>query len=130
LRRLPGSSGRLARYFFTGGAAAVVDIGGFGLLSSLRIPIVIAAGSSFLLAAIVNFLLTSRWVFRTEARFRDFFIFLMGTILGLMLNVTLTAAGVIYLTLPRTAAKTIAIGATFLLNFWVNARVVFRNQCL
>jgi len=51
----------------------------------------------------------------------------MGALFALLVNVALTSVGSLYLTLPRVAAKTIAVGATFLLNFWINAHVVFRD---
>ena len=124
---MPETAGKLIRYLFTGGTAAIVDIGGFRLLSFLRTPIVAAAACSFCMAMVVNFLLTSRWVFRVKATGEVFAFFLMGAFLGLLVNVAVTSVGVIYLDLPRTVAKSIAIGTTFLLNFWINTRV-FRDE--
>jgi len=116
----------LVRYLFTGGAAVVVDIGGFQLLSLARIPVVVAASSSFALATAVNFLLTARWVFRIRANAWRYVLFLLGAALGGLVNVILTTVGVTYLEFPGVLAKTVGIGLTFLLNFWINAAVVFR----
>ena len=119
---------RLVRYAFTGGAAAVIDIGGFALLSSVRVPVVLAATVSFLAAAIVNYLLTSRLVFQEAATVRRFGAFLAGTLLTLVINVSITSAGVIYLSLPHTLSKIIAVGTTFFISFWVNANLVFSGR--
>jgi putative flippase GtrA len=124
---MPDTARKLVRYLFTGGTAAIVDIGGFGLLSFLQTPIIVAAACSFCMAMVVNFLLTSRWVFRAAATGQAFAFFLMGALFGLLVNVALTSVGVIYLDLPRIFAKTIAVGATFLLNFWINTRI-FRDE--
>jgi putative flippase GtrA len=117
---------RLSRYVLTGGVAAVVDIGGFAVLSALRVPLVLAAASSFLMATVVNFFLTARWVFYTPTTLRGYILFLSGAMFGASVNVTLTTVGVTVLGLPRIVAKVIAVTLTFLLNFGVNALVVFR----
>ncbi len=79
--------GRLLGYASTGGTAAIVDIGGFRLLSTVGTHVIIAATCSFCVAAVVNFLLTSRWVFHVRATGRGFFLFLMGATAGLLVNV-------------------------------------------
>jgi putative flippase GtrA len=118
---------KLVRYLFTGGAAAIVDIGGFGLLTSIHMPTIPAATTSFLAATLVNYLLTSRWVFHETPTLRRYAAFLAGTLVALVVNVALTSVGVMYVDLPWSAAKALAVGATFFLNFWINARIVFRR---
>lgn len=118
---------RLFLYLLTAGAAAVVDIGAFALLSATRMSVIPSAGCSFCTAMGMNFLLTTRFAFRARASRRNFALFVMGAAVGLLVNVTLTSAAVIGWNKPRIIAKTIAIGATFLLNFWINARFVFRD---
>jgi putative flippase GtrA len=118
----------LLHYLVTGGAAAAIDMAGFALLSWVGLPIVLAASCSFAVATVVNFLLTSRWVFRAKPTGQRYVVFLTGALLALLVNVSLTFVGVRHLMLPPTAAKTCAIGVTFLLNFWINARIVFRNE--
>lgn len=119
---------RLSRYVLTGGAAAVVDIGGFAILSGIQVPLVSAAVSSFVLATGVNFFLTARWVFYAPATLRGYMLFLSGATFGALVNVALTTAGAIALGWPRPVAKAIAVAVTFLLNFGVNALVVFRTR--
>ena len=125
---MPELTNRLVRYAFTGGAAAVVDIGGFALLSSVHVPVVLAATSSFLASAIVNYLLTSRLVFQETATIKRFGAFLAGTLLTLLINVSITSVGVIDWSLPRTLSKIIAVGTTFFISFWVNANLVFSRR--
>ena len=117
----------LARYAVTGGAAAIVDIGGFACLSAASVPTILAATCSFLAATVVNYLLTAWFVFSATATVKRYVAFLAGSLFALLINVSLTSAGVIFLSVPRTMAKTVAVGVTFFLNFWVNARLVF-NQ--
>jgi putative flippase GtrA len=118
---------RLLRYSLSGGAAAVCDIGGFQLLCWIPVPTVPAAACSFVAATLVNFLLTSKWVFASRSTPRRYVHFLSASLIGLFANVLLSSAGVLWLGLPAVTAKAIAIGVTFLLNFWINHEIVFRE---
>ena len=66
---------KLARYLFTGGAAAVVDIGGFAALSSVHMPLILAAVCSFGVATTVNFFLRLAGSSAPEQRPRDMLLF-------------------------------------------------------
>lgn len=116
---------RLVRYAFAGGSAAVVDVGGFAFLASVGVPIVPAAISSFLAATVVNFLLSSQWVFDARVSVGRYALFFLGTLASLLVNVTVTSIGVICLGLPRGFSKMGAVATTFLMSYWINARLVF-----
>jgi putative flippase GtrA len=118
---------KLLRYFFTAGTAAIVDIGGFALLRHIGMPIAIAAVVSFCLAAIVNFLLTSRFVFGQAPSMRGFTLFFVAALGGLLVNVSVTLLGSLYFGIVPELAKVVGVGTAFLCNFWLNLRVVFRK---
>jgi putative flippase GtrA len=118
---------KLFRYFFTAGTAAVVDVGGFGLLCLTPIPIAVSAVTSFCLATVVNFLLTSRYVFNRAPSMRGFGLFFVAAVGGLIVNVSVTLVGSLYLGIPPVLAKIVGVGIAFLLNFWLNLRIVFRT---
>jgi putative flippase GtrA len=117
---------KFSRYFLTGGAAAIVDAGGFAMLHSLGVSTPPAAVASFALAAVVNFLLTARFVFGQRPTGRGFTLFLLAALIGLTVNVSVTIAGVELLDLPPVVAKIVGIGTAFSLNFLLNLLVVFR----
>lgn len=123
---MSSTRGKLLRYFFTAGTAAIVDVGGFTLLCLLRAPIAASAVTSFCLAAAVNYLLSSRWVFHRAPSLRGFGLFFVAALGGLIVNVAVTLVGSLYLGLAPVLAKTVGVGTAFLLNFWLNLRVVFR----
>jgi putative flippase GtrA len=118
---------KLVRYFFTAGAAAIVDVGGFALLCLTPIPIAVSAVTSFCLATIVNFLLTSRYVFNRPATVRGFGLFFVAAVGGLVVNVSVTLLGSMHFGIPPVLAKLIGVGSAFLVNFWLNLRIVFRR---
>jgi putative flippase GtrA len=118
---------KLVRYFFTAGTAAIVDVGGFALLCLTPIPIAVSAVTSFCLATIVNFLLTSRYVFNRAPTLPGFGLFFVAAVGGLIVNVSVTLIGSLYFGLLPVLAKLIGVGTAFLLNFWLNLRIVFRN---
>ena len=61
---------KLSRYFVTGGIAAVVDAGGFALLERAGVVTPVAASLSFCVAALMNYVLTARFVFGQQATAR------------------------------------------------------------
>jgi putative flippase GtrA len=121
---------KLLRYFFTAGAAAIVDVGGFASLCLIHVPIAAAAVLSFCLAAVVNFLLSSRYVFKRAATLRGFGLFFVAAVGGLLVNVSVTLLGSLYLGIRPVLAKVVGVGTAFLVNFWLNLRVVFRTPSL
>lgn len=119
---------KLFRYFLTAGTASVVDVGGFALLCLIPLPIAAAAITSFLVAAVVNYLLSSRLAFNAVPSFTGFGVFLLAALGGLLVNVSMTLIGTTYLSLAPVVAKIIGVGTAFLVNFWINLRVVFRAR--
>jgi putative flippase GtrA len=116
---------RFLRYGVTGGIAAVVDAGGFVLLVNARLSIAVASCLSFCIAALVNYSLTSRFVFNREPTLRGLAAFAAAALIGLMVNIGVTLLGVFTVGLPPLAAKLMGIGTAFIVNFLINLRVVF-----
>ncbi len=125
---MSNSLNKLLGYFLTAGTAAVVDVGGFALLHHIGVPVAIGAVVSFCLAAGVNYLLTSRYVFGRPASLRGFGLFFVAALGGLLVNVSVTLLGSRYLGIAPELAKIAGVGCAFLCNFWINLRVVFRDS--
>lgn len=123
-----GFVSKLLRYGVTGGIAAFVDAGGFVLLLHAGLGLVTAGCLSFCLAALVNYSLSSRFVFYREASLRGFALFMVAALVGLAVNNGVTLVGVFSLGLPPIAAKLLGIGIAFLVNFLINLRIVFRKR--
>jgi putative flippase GtrA len=118
---------KLVRYFLTAGTAAIVDVGGFAFLRLTPIPVGFSAITSFCVAAVVNYLLSGRYAFNQAPTLRGFGLFLVAAVGGLMVNVSVTVIGSLYLGVTPVLAKILGVGAAFLLNFWLNLRIVFRS---
>jgi putative flippase GtrA len=119
---------RFLQYGVTGGIAAVVDAGGFILLMHSRLSIVVAGCLSFCVAALVNYNLTSRFVFNCEATIRGFAQFVAAALIGLTVNVGVTFVGVFTMALPPLVAKLMGICIAFVANFLINLRIVFHTR--
>jgi len=117
---------KLLRYGVTGGTAAIVDAGGFALLIVLGLGIAMAGTASFCVAALVNYLLSSRFVFASGRSAQGFALFFVMALIGLAINLGVTLAGVYLVGLPPILAKIAGIGTAFLVNFALNLRFVFR----
>jgi len=119
---------RFFRYVLTGGTAACVDLGGFMVLIWMGMPLIAAAAASFILAAVVNFRLSARYVFRAKGDLRRFGLFFLFAILGLVINAGVTVWCVQMAGFPASIAKVFGIGVAFVFNFSVNAAIVFRRD--
>jgi putative flippase GtrA len=115
-------------YMLTGGIAAVVDAGGFAVLVNAKLGIAAAGIISFCIAALVNYGLTSRFVFNRPSTLHGFMLFFSGALIGLSTNVGITLIGVFVFWLPPLVAKLVGIALAFLLNFLINLHIVFRAR--
>ena len=124
---LPPFLRKLVGYFFTAGTAAIVDVGGFVLLLQGGMHLVAAAILSFTVAAVVNYLLTSRFVFSHRLSVKGFLLFFAAALVGLLVNVSITVLVATQGDVTPWIAKLIGVGIAFLFNFLTNVAVVFRK---
>lgn len=116
-------------YLLVGGLAAIVDIGLFHWLTVRSTQVLLPAIFSFLVAAVVNYALSSVWVYRRQWRsWRRASMFLLFALIGLCINagVTWWLAGN-FAILP-TLAKVGGVGIAFVANFLMNTFIVFRGE--
>ncbi len=110
----------------------MVDLSIFTGEIALHLPIRVAASLSFCVAAAVNYLLTSTFVFRTTRTLRGFGLFFVVALLGMSINVGVTVFGAPFIplgpVLSPVLAKVGGIGVAFLFNFWLNSVFVFASQ--
>lgn len=118
----------LFRYVLTGGTAAIVDLSVFAALHRMGVPIALAASASFCVAAVMNYTLTSIFVFKTPLSPKGFVLFFGVALLGMSINVGVTVAGSALTPFGPILAKVAGIGVAFLFNFWLNSTFVFKAQ--
>jgi len=118
---------KFVRYIGTGGAAAIFDVSGFHVLLNAGLPIAIAASLSWLIAAFVNYHLTSRFVFDQAASRGRLLQFLVGAAAGLSINVSVTLICATMISITPMLSKVIGIGTAFIVNFFINLLWVFRT---
>ncbi|WP_375688670.1 GtrA family protein [Pseudooceanicola sp. LIPI14-2-Ac024] len=119
--------GQLLRYAGTAGVAAVVDLGGFILLEGAGLNVALAAALSFMIATVVNYLLTARFVFGHPASLQGYGAFLAAAGVGFAINVGVTMLAYAALDAEPAMAKAIGIATAFFANFVLNATFVFRD---
>ena len=98
------------------------------LLVNAKLSIVVASCLSFCIAALVNYNLTSQFVFNREATLRGFAPFMAAALIGLTVNIGVTFVGVFIVGLAPLAAKLIGIVIAFIVNFLINLRIVFHTR--
>lgn len=116
---------RFIGYGMTGGTAAIVDFGLFLVFEGVfGIAVPLAATGSFLIAALVNFAISSLLVFKTPLTPRRFMRFLSVASIGFTINVGVT--WLLYeLRGDPVLAKAIGIGTAFVFNYVAHSFLVF-----
>lgn len=123
---------KFIRYFFVGGIAAVVDIGLFYLGAGvMRWNYLIVGTVSFILATLVNYVISVRVVFKSGTRFSRnsevFLVFLVSTI-GLAINQAILYICISRLSVAILPSKLTATGCVFLWNYFLRSRFVFATR--
>jgi putative flippase GtrA len=118
---------KLLRYGLTAGTAAIVDAGGFAILIGLGFSPAPSAVSSFVVAVLVNYWLSSRYVFGDVRSIPGFALFFAVALLGLSVNVGVTLIAIYQFGVMPILGKILGIGIAFLVNFALNLRIVFRK---
>jgi putative flippase GtrA len=119
----------LGRYFLVGGAAACVDIGLFAVFAKwLGMPYLRVATASFVLATLVNYWLSIRYVFVSGQRFRRRWemamVFAVSTA-GLAFNAAMLWLCVEHGHFELMTAKITATGAVFFWNYFARRVLIF-----
>ena len=116
-------------YALTGGLAACVDLGGFHWLALRLEGVLLPAILSFCAAALVNYLLSSRWVFGHSWRsWRRAGMFMGAACAGLSVNAGITWWLATAWPAQATLAKAAGIAVAFTANFLMNRHLVFRRS--
>ena len=108
-----------ARYFLVGGVAACVDIGLFTLFArQMGLPYQPVAAATFVLATLVNYLLSVRFVFHSgqrHARRVEIVLVYVVSAVGLAIN-----AGILWLAVERLHLDLLVakLAATAVVLFW------------
>ena len=119
----------IARYFVVGGVCALVDLGLFMLFAQvLGYPYLRVSAGSFVIATLLNYVLSVRFVFVSGLRFRRRYevalVFLVSAI-GLGLNQLILALCVERVGLNLFFSKVAATGCVFFWNYFARRVLVF-----
>ena len=119
----------VSRYFVVGGIAAAVDIGLFMLLAQgLGLPYLRVAAATFVLATLVNYVLSVRFVFVSGLRFRrrwEIALVFAVSAVGLGVNQAILWACVELGGFALLAAKLAATATVFCWNYLGRRHLVF-----
>lgn len=121
---------KIIKYFFVGGAAALVDWSVFALLVKyFNYPWFVAGASSFMLATLVNYVLSIKHVFASGTRFtrnKEVFLTFFVSFIGLVINQLILWQGIEFYLLDPLLAKIMATGVVFFWNFAARNYFIFK----
>ena len=118
-----------ARYFVVGGICACVDIGLFMLFAKgLGLPYLRVAAGTFLIATLLNYVLSVRFVFVSGRRFtRRWEVALVFAVsgMGLAVNASVLWFGVEFARFGLLLSKLVATGVVFFWNYFARRVLIF-----
>ena len=119
------------RYCFSGGIAALVDLGLFFSLNEFfKLHYIIALIISFTIAGLVNYTLQRKVTFKSNysKKHKQFSIFIGIQIIGLVFNGVVTTAQVEFLGVWPTLARFISILIVLLWTYTANKKITFKMK--
>lgn len=121
---------QIAKYATVGTIAAIIDFGVLFLLTDeFGLYYLASATCSFILAAIVNFILNRNWTFQSNGQKRKQFpVFLMVATSGLLINVNIMYFSVERLGMYYLMAKVLSSGIVIMWNFFGNKFITFKIE--
>ena len=117
-------------YLIVGGLSFFIDIGAFIMLRAIEVPVIPASVTSFILASVANYLLSTVLAFE-RSRFRryiEMLRFLTVVMVGLGLNTLLVWCFVYPLSIDPIAAKIVAVPIVLIWNYLGRRLFVFGNE--
>lgn len=122
---------QLFRYGFVGGTAFVVDFVALYLFTEVcHIYYLVSASLSFVLGLVVNYLLSTVWIFRDgkmKNRWMEFIVFALIGVVGLGLNALVMWFFTDLLSVYYMASKAISTAIVFLWNFFARKLILFHR---
>lgn len=120
---------QILRYFFVGGTAAIVDIGLFSLFANyLGFPWLPVSICTFLLATLVNYLLSIQFVFESGVRHKKH-VEVLGVFaisgLALLVNQLVLYVAIEQLGWHLIVSKIVATGTVFFWNYFGRSKLIF-----
>lgn len=123
---------QVVRYFGVGACAAAVDISLFALFAGyLGYNYLVVGAITFILATLVNYVLSVRFVFRSGVRFarhHEVMLVFAVSAVGLALNQLMLYVGIGVLRMGLLLSKVAATGVVFGWNYTMRRRFVFRDR--
>jgi putative flippase GtrA len=120
---------RIVKYFFVGGAAAIVDIGLFSIFASyLGWPWIPVSIATFTLATLTNYFLSIQFVFASGARHKKHVevlgVFIVSG-LALLVNQLVLYLAIEILGWHLIFSKIVATGVVFFWNYYGRSKFIF-----
>jgi putative flippase GtrA len=123
---------KFIKYFFVGGVAALVDFLIFALfVKVLRLPWFISGITGFVLATLVNYLLSIKHVFTSGARFKkhkEIILIFFVSFIGLIVNQFILWQCIEFLSLDPLISKIVATGIVFFWNYSARNHFIFKDH--
>jgi putative flippase GtrA len=122
---------RAARYFVVGGVSAIFDIGFFFVFAKhLGLNYLGVAAVGFVIAVLINYALSVRFVFSSGVRFtrgQELALVYLVSGIGLALHLAILYFAVEWVALELMLSKLIATAAVFAWNFGARNYFIFRS---
>lgn len=120
---------QILKYAVVGGTAAVVDVSLFVVFAQiLEFPYLLVGFITFLLATLVNYLLSIKFVFQSgvkHSKKKEVILIYLVSAIGISLNLLILFLSHEFLHFQLFISKIIATGGVFLWNYYIRKQYIF-----
>jgi putative flippase GtrA len=123
---------KIIRYFFVGGAAAVVDICLYTIFAVyLEYNYFVVASGSFVIALLVNYFLSIKYIFKSGVRFsskHEILVVFIASGIGLLMTLIMLYFMIEVVGLDKFISKVVSTGLVFGWNYSIRNYYIFCSK--
>lgn len=124
---------KIVRYLIMAVFIVIIEVGSFAFINNiLAITYLIATPISMLIGIILNWYFSKIFVFKTSnyASHQEFILVFLASLVGLGIQMAVVVTAVGFLGLLPLVGKILAIGITFIWNFWIRQKFIFKEKII
>ncbi len=130
----PAFNHHIVRYLFSGGTAAIVNLGLIYILTDIaRLHYLISGIFAFSCGVVVSFIMQKRWTFQdhsTEETHRKFAVYVVIAIINLAVNTSLLYIFTDIFRFYYMISQFLASGIVALWSYFIYKKLVFKNNTM
>lgn len=122
-------SKEIYRFLITGILAFAIDYSLLYIFTEyFKIHVLVSSTLSFFISLVINYILSTKWVFQTKKDTKEFIFFVIFSVIGLLINQVIMKIGIYNFKCPYMIVKVFATGIVMVYNFITRKFLLFTKK--